>query len=185
MPAASSSALYQGVVVHKRIRPITHALRCRVFTLLLDCDELQTLDRRLRFFSYNRFNLCSLYDGDHGDGTPLHLYLRNIAVQSGQDDIDRFMMLCYPRMLGVGFNPITVYFGLDPGGRPKLIVCEVNNTFGERKSYVIPVDEASTGATVSQSCRKTFYVSPFNSVHGRYSFHLTPLGRDITVGVAL
>lgn len=118
MPAASASALYEGVVTHKRLRPIQHALRYRVFSLLLDCEELPVLDRRLRLFSYNRFNLCSLYDGDHGDGTPLLSYLRSIAARSGQTEIDRFLMLCYPRMLGYGFNPITVYLGWTQAGVP-------------------------------------------------------------------
>lgn len=185
MSVASASALYEGVVVHKRVRPVQHALRYRVFSLLLDCEELPDLDRRLRLFSYNRFNVFSLYDRDHGDGTALHSYLQAIAAQSGQDGIERFLMLCYPRMLGYGFNPVTVYFGMSAEGRPKLIIYEVNNTFGERKSYVIPVPEDAATSTVNQNCRKAFYVSPFNSVDGRYSFHLTPPGEEVTVGIAL
>lgn len=185
MSAASASALYEGVVVHKRVRPVQHALRYHVFSLLLDCEELPDLDRRLRLFSYNRFNVFSLYDRDHGDGTALHSYLRDVAAQSGQEKIERFLMLCYPRMLGYGFNPVTVYFGMSAEWRPKLIVYEVNNTFGERKSYAIPVPEDAAAGTVSQKCRKTFYVSPFNTVEGRYSFHVTPLGKEVTVGIAL
>lgn len=181
---AIGSALYEGVVVHKRVRPVQHALRYHVFSLLLDCDALADLDRRLRLFSYNRFNVLSLHDRDHGDGSALREYLRRVATQSGQD-IDRFLMLCYPRMLGYGFNPVTVYFGLGADARLKLIIYEVNNTFGERKSYAIPVAEDDAPGIISQGCRKTFYVSPFNAVDGRYQFHLTPLGDEITVGVAL
>jgi len=185
MSATCASALYDGVVTHKRLRPIQHVLRYRVFSLLLDCEQLPEFDRRLRLFSYNRFNLLSLYDNDHGDGTALRGYLQRIAAQSGQVGIKRFLMLCYPRVLGYGFNPVTVYFGMDAEARPKLIVYEVNNTFGERKSYVIPVPEDAATNTVSQNCRKAFYVSPFNSVEGRYSFHVTPPGEEITIGIAL
>ncbi len=183
----TASAIYEGVVVHKRVRPIQHALRYNVFSLLLDCDELPDLDRRIRLLSYNRFNVCSLYDADHGDGTPLPGYLREIAAQSGVAGIERFLMLCYPRMLGYGFNPVTVYFGVNAHGDTRLIIYEVNNTFGERQTYVVPVGNPDKGgsATVSQSCQKTFYVSPFNSVDGRYTFHVTPLGDDITIGIAL
>lgn len=184
MAARPASALYEGAVVHKRLRPVQHALRYNVFSLLLDVDELPELHRRLRLFSYNRFNVLSLYDRDHGDGGRLRDYVKGVAAKSGLR-IDRVLMLCYPRMLGYGFNPVTVYFGLGADGSPKLIVYEVNNTFGERKSYAIPVgDDAGTG-TVSQTCRKSFYVSPFNAVEGRYRFHLTPPGEEITVGVAL
>jgi DUF1365 family protein len=184
MPPNATSALYEGIVVHKRLRPVHHALRYHVFSLLLDCEALPDLDRRLRLFSYNRFNLLSLYDRDHGDGSSLSHYLQGIAAKSGQE-IDRFLMLCYPRMLGYGFNPVTVYFGLDADGRAKLNIYEVNNTFGERKSYVIPVAADATAGTISQTCRKSFYVSPFNAVEGHYSFNLTTPGKEITVGIAL
>lgn len=181
----SASALYNGVVVHKRVRPVQHALRYHVFSLLIDCDELPDLDRRLRLFSYNRFNVCSLHDSNHGDGTPIAVYLRGIADQSGVAGIERFLMLCYPRVLGYGFNPVTVYFGLNASGTPALIVYEVNNTFGERQTYVVPVRPGGGAETLHQSCGKTFYVSPFNSVDGRYSFHVTPLEDEITIGIAL
>jgi len=180
-----TSALYNGVVVHKRVRPVMHSLRYHVFSLLIDCDDLPGLGRRLHLFSYNRLNLCSLHDADHGDGTPIAAYLRQISAQSGVDGIERFMMLCYPRVLGYVFNPVTVYFGVNAGNEPLLIVYEVNNTFGERQTYVVPVEQDKPAGTVHQSCAKAFYVSPFNSVDGRYSFHVTPLGEDITVGIAL
>lgn len=181
----SASALYNGVVVHKRVRPVQHALRYHVFSLLIDCDELNDLDRRLRLFSYNRFNICSLHDSNHGDGTPIATYLKGIADQSGVRGIERFLMLCYPRVLGYVFNPVTIYFGMDASDNPALIVYEVNNTFGERQTYVVPVGQDAQSDTLHQSCGKEFYVSPFNSVDGRYSFHITPLDDLITVGIAL
>ncbi|MEM8744809.1 MAG: DUF1365 domain-containing protein [Pseudomonadota bacterium] len=182
----AESGLFLGSVVHKRLRPRHHALSYKVFSCLFDCDELDALDSRLRLFSYNRFNLFSLRDSDHTDGRSLDGHLREIADQSGHGDkISRFMMLCYPRVLGYAFNPLTVYFGLDDEEQVRLVIYEVNNTFGERKTYVLPAEPDADGL-VNQECRKRFYVSPFNAVEGRYSFHATPLsGDELTVGVAL
>ena len=69
MSAASASALYVGAVMHQRLRPARHRLRYRMFSLLVDLDELPALARRLRLFSLDRFNVFSVHQGDHGDGT--------------------------------------------------------------------------------------------------------------------
>ena len=181
----ASEALYIGTVVHRRMRPVTHKLRYSVFAVLFDCDRLEGLDRRNRLLSYNRFNLFSLYDRDHGDGTKLDNYLKRIATSAGKaGEVSRFVMLCYPRILGYVFNPLTVYFGLDANDRVRLVIYEVNNTFGERMSYVLPAEPDENGM-IAQSCRKRLRVSPFNDDTGKYSFHASSPYEDLTVGVAL
>ncbi len=64
-------AVYVGDVVHKRARPKRHSLRYRVFSMLVDLDQLEALDQKLRFFSLNRINLVSFVTRDFGprDGT--------------------------------------------------------------------------------------------------------------------
>ena len=177
--------LYIGQVVHKRLTPRRHALRYTVFSCLFDVQRLDALAHRLKLFSYNRPNLFSLFDRDHTGGESLAEHLAAVAQTSGfGSQISRFMMLCYPRVLGYAFNPLTVYFGLDADDQVRLVIYEVTNTFGERKSYVLPAEPDAAGL-VSQACRKRLYVSPFNAVEGRYSFHATPFGDDLTVGVAL
>jgi len=179
-------AVYDGLVVHKRLRPRLHALRYKVFSLLLDVSHLDEAAKRLKLFSHNSLNLVSIHDGDYGDGSPLPDYLRGIAEQSGYgDEIARFRMLCYPRILGYAFNPLTVYFGLDREDRTRLLIYEVSNTFGERKTYVLPAATDTDREIIAQSCRKRFYVSPFNTSEGRYRFHVTAPRDALTVGVAL
>lgn len=180
------SALYFGEVVHARLRPIPHALKYKVFSLLFDLSNLDALERRLKLFSRNRFNLLSLYDQDFGNGdADLLAYLKDIAAQSEiEATITRFSMLAYPRILGFAFNPLTVYFGYDAHDRVCLVIYEVNNTFGERKSYVLPAFPDADGL-IWQQCPKQLYVSPFNAVDGTYSFHITPLEEQLTIGVAL
>lgn len=183
--SAVREAIYAGHVVHKRLAPRIHALRYSVFSCLFDVSRLDELDRRLHLFSLNRFNLFSLHERDHLDGGALALTLHDIAGKAGQGArIARFMMLCYPRVLGYAFNPLTVYYGLSADGAVRLVIYEVRNTFGGRKTYVLPAEPDARGL-VSQSCRKRLYVSPFNAVEGRYSFHVTPPGEELTVGVAL
>lgn len=182
---AVSEGLYIGTVVHKRLRPIEHGLSYRVFSCLFDCSRLDALDERMRLFSYNRFNLFSLFDRDHTNGDGLQEYLERIAKKSGHGgSIKRFMMLCYPRVLGYVFNPLTVYYGLDADDEIRLIIYEVRNTFGGKQTYVIPA-APKDGSTIFQRCRKRFYVSPYNNADGLYSFHATLPAEEVTLGVAL
>jgi len=62
-----TSAIYNGTVIHKRFKPKTHFFRYSVFSLLIDLSELNHLDQTIKIFSYNKFNLISFYEKDHGD----------------------------------------------------------------------------------------------------------------------
>lgn len=179
----AESCLYHGEVVHRRLNPLRHELRYRVFNLLADVDRLEELARGLRLFSYNRFNLFSIKDRNHGpgDGTPVreHAWSLVRAAESGEA-VRRIFMFCYPSVLGYVFNPLTVYYGMDEEGRLRLMIYEVNNTFGGRHSYVLPVD-----GRMAQSAPKHFFVSPFNAVEGHYTFNFTAPEERMALGVAL
>ena len=113
--------LYLGSVFHRRFAPKAHYFRYRLCWLLIDLDELATLDNRLWLFSHNRANLFSLHDRDHGDGgaTPLRAAGREAASPTTAIDIDggAVQLLCMPRTLGVGFNPLSVYWCYRRDGR--------------------------------------------------------------------
>ena len=72
----------------------------------------------------------------------MNLSGRSSGQPSKGDAVKRVFMFCYPRVLGYVFNPLTVYYGVDSSDRLCLMIYEVNNTFGERHCYVIPVDES-------------------------------------------
>jgi DUF1365 family protein len=183
LPAA---AIYTGQVVHQRQRPRRHHLSYRVFSMLVDLDQLPGLDARLRLFSHNRFNLFSFHERDHGDGSAVRLVdqVRGLLDKAGLGLFGaRIMLLGYPRMLGYVFNPLSVYYCLDDQERIGVVIYEVNNTFGQRKSYVLPV--VHDAPEIFQRCAKTLSVSPFNTGRGRYSFHLRAPGDTIGVGVFL
>lgn len=182
---APASCLYLGQVVHRRVRPRDHLLRYRVFCLYADLDELPALDRGLRWFSYNRRGVFSFHDRDHGDGTAgglrgwieHHLARAGIALDGGP-----VRVLCYPRLLGFVFNPLSVYFCHHRSGALAAIVYEVHNTFGQRHSYLIPVAD-DAGAVISQACDKAFYVSPFIATAGTYRFRVVPPGERLAIAI--
>ena len=70
-----NSAIYNGQVIHKRFRPKIHSFKYNVFSLLIDLSELEMLDKQVNFFSYNKLNLISFYDKDHGERDGLHAML--------------------------------------------------------------------------------------------------------------
>ena len=178
------SALYTGIVTHLRRRPRRHDLRYRVMQGLFDLDELPTLGGKLRLFGYNRAAPISFHDKDHGDGSGelrgwVEAQLRSAGFTG---DWGAVRVLCMPRMLGFVFNPISVYFCHEPGGRLAAILYEVNNTFGQRHAYVLPADDAA--GPVRQRCDKAFYVSPFMPMDLRYQFRIVPPGAHVAVEVA-
>jgi DUF1365 family protein len=177
------SSIFEGRVFHKRLRPRKHHLSYRVFSMLVDLDELPRLNCQLKLFSHNRFNLISFWDKDYGTGVggSLAQYVRKILRDSGRDLIDGSVkLLCYPRLFGYAFNPLSVYYCYDSAGMLKVIICEVNNTFGERHSYLINVDQGG-GIPVHHSCKKEFYVSPFMDMNATYHFHITSPANNLTV----
>jgi DUF1365 family protein len=171
----TNSALYRGSVMHLRLRPARHRLRYRVFSLLLDLDELPDLARRLRLFSLNRFNLFSLHERDHGAGAAqgLRAHVDAQLCAAGLETGGAIRLLTMPRILGHVFNPLSIYFCHRPDGPLQALLYEVNNTFGERHVYLIEVDPVRRkDETVVQSCAKRFHVSPFLALDMHYRFEI-------------
>jgi uncharacterized protein len=179
------SGLYPGTVVHTRLRPVRHRLRHRILMMLLDLDELPRLARTLPIFSLDRFNLVGFYAKDHlaGDATPLRVQVERLLGRAGISlDGGAIRILCMPRVLGWVFNPLSVFFCHGPDGALRAVLYEVNNTFGERHSYLIPVTDPDTGI-LRQSCEKQFFVSPFMDMAMRYHFRVAVPGERASVAI--
>lgn len=175
------SAIYEGVVTHTRLSPARHSFRYRVFSLLLDLDEIEGLASRSRMFAHNRWGAISFHDKDHGDGRPLREWIRAKLAGAGIEASGRVEVLCYPRLWGFVFNPLSEWFCYRADGTLAAIVHEVHNTFGERHAYVLPAN--TNGKTVRQSCAKEFNVSPFLSMDCAYRFAITPPGDRVAVAI--
>jgi uncharacterized protein len=182
-----AAALYFGAVMHARLKPVGHRFSYRVMSLLIDLDRLDDADRKSALFAVNRAALYSFHEADHGDrdGSPLRAYAQARAAEHGVDLTDgRVLLLCYPRLFGYTFNPLSVYFCYRADGRLALIIYEVRNTFGEIHAYVLPVKpgEASC-AGIRQTQHKLFYVSPFIDMAMRYHFHISPPGEHVRLRI--
>ncbi len=179
---AAAAALYVGEVMHQRMKPFGHRFQYRVFSLLVDLDRLAEADKLSALFSVNARNLVTFYEKDHcDDGTSLRSYADRLLADAGLAvPASRILLVCYPRILGYVFNPISVYYAYDTDQRLVAAIYEVRNTFGERHTYVCPVSDGEmTDSGLRQTCDKVFHVSPFIPMPMRYHFRMLPPGREI------
>jgi hypothetical protein len=179
------SGLYVGSVAHSRLKPVRHRLRYRMPALLLDLDELPRLAAGLRLFSVDRFNLWGFYGRDHLAGTdrPLRAQVEAELAQAGLSfELGAIRLLCMPRVLGGVFNPLSLFFCHGMDGALRAVLYEVNNTFGQRHRYILPITDPGS-AVHRQACRKDFPVSPFLDMALEYRFRLAPPGSRVTVAI--
>ena len=169
---ALKSLIFEGQVIHKRYHQKKHQFLYNVFNMLIDIDDLKNLDKKLWFFSVNKFNFFSFYEKDHGmkDGTAVKNWISDIISKSDFDintDNLKIYCLCYPRILGYVFNPITIW-SLYEKDKLKILIYEVRNTFGEDHSYVFVLD--SEKQKLNHTRKKIFHVSPFIDLNAVYNF---------------
>lgn len=182
-----ASALYVGRVTHQRVRTVDHRLSYRVFMLLLDLDQVEAVRSRLSLLGRGRFGLMSWRSvdfGDHSD-TPLRAQIEAHLAAAGIDlDGGPIRLLTMPRILGYGFNPISVYFCHRPDGTLGVLLYEVSNTFGQRHTYLV-AQPADGAGLIRQTAEKAFFVSPFMDMGLTYDFVVRPPGEAVSVVVAV
>jgi DUF1365 family protein len=157
------NALYECEVTHVRTTPLRNEFRYGGYLWLIDLDDLPRIP--WPFASLARFRAQ-----DHLSGAPGSLRAELDAYLAGQG-VDlrggRVLMLTAARVLGYGFNPLTVYWCFVPGDsrhpepQPACVVAEVHNTYGGRHCYLVRTDARGRAET-----EKDFYVSPFEPATG-------------------
>jgi len=168
-----NSYIYNGNVIHKRFKPKEHFFKYKVFSLFIDLSELNELNESLKFFSLNKFNLISFYEKDHGerDGSSLLDWVKNnLTSNKINTDNIKVKLLCYPRILGYVFNPLSIFFIYDKNENLISILYEVKNTFGEQHTYVFKVQ--GDNKLIQNNCSKKFHVSPFIEMDCNYFFRI-------------
>jgi DUF1365 family protein len=172
-------------VAHTRLRPFRRRFHYPVCSLLLDLDELPHLDRTLQLFSHDRWNCFSFFTRDYGpaDGSSLqgwfedHLQRAGLPLTGGSVRI-----LCFPRLFGFAFNSLSAWMYHDTTGHLRAVLYEIRNPFGQRHSYLFPVDAPVAGDfTVTHHCRKAFFISPRVPMDVSYDFTLRVVGSTVAV----
>ena len=177
-----NSSIYNGTVIHKRFKPKKHFFRYSVFSLFIDLSELNQLDNSIKFFSFNKFNLISFFEKDHGDrdGSSLIEWVKkNLNENNISSENIKIKLLCYPRILGYVFNPLSVFFIYNSKNKLISILYEVKNTFGEQHTYIFKVEDDLN--LFQHNCSKKFHVSPFIEMNCNYFFRILKPGENISV----
>ena len=175
------SCLYNGSVVHKRFKPKAHFFKYKVFSLYINLKEINKINKQIPFFSYNKFNLISFYDKDHGDrdGTSLNIWVKKKLERAGiKKDINNIYLLCYPRIFGYVFNPLSIFFVFNKSSSLIAILYEVKNTFGEQHTYIFKTKDSNL---IKNHCYKKFHVSPFMDLNSTYNFKILKPGKKLSI----
>ena len=175
-----NSNIYNGHVIHTRFKPVKHFLKYKTFSLFIDLDELELLDKKFKIFSFNKFNIFSFHNKDHGERNGKSLkewVLYNLKKFRIEKNINRIKLLCYPRIFGYVFNPLSIFYCYE-NNILKAVFYEVKNTFNEQHTYIFKIKDDKN---IQQSCKKKFYVSPFMDKKTFYNFELKPPGDKLSV----
>ena len=175
-----NSCIYNGEVNHTRFKPVKHFLNYKTFSLFIDLDEIEQLDKSISIFSHNKFNIFSFYNKDHGDrdGSCLKKWvISNLKKYKIEGNISKIKILCYPRIFGYVFNPLSIIYCYE-NEKLKSIFYEVKNTFNEQHTYIFKIKD---GEEIKQKCKKKFYVSPFMDMETFYNFKLINPNQRLSV----
>ncbi len=178
------SCIYTGNVIHKRFKPKKHFFKYKVFSLFLDLSEIKLISKENLFFSYNKFNLISFFDKDHGERDDSNLkdwVIKNLKQRDIETNNIKIKLLCYPRILGYVFNPLSIFFIYDKSSSLVAIFYEVKNTFGEQHTYFFKIEKNTK--LVENNCKKKFFVSPFMDLESNYYFKI--LYPDDTLSIVI
>jgi DUF1365 family protein len=182
--ATLSSAVYEGVVRHRRYLPRPHAFSYRIAQLYLDLDELEQVFAGRLLWSLERPNLAQFRRADYLGPTdlPLTEAVRQCAARElGRRPLGPIRLLTHLRYGGYLFNPVSFYYCHDEAGRLDCIVAEITNTpWQERHAYVLQARQG-TERTLRFDFPKRFHVSPFLPMDCDYAWRFTPPGEDLLV----
>lgn len=181
------SGIYTGWVRHRRLKPVEHSFRNRIYLMYLDLDELDSVYEGRWCWSTRRPALARFHRADHlGDPTqPLGESIRNFVAEQGHPRPEGpIRLLTHLRYFGFVMNPVSFYYCFNRAGTDwETVVAEVNNTpWGERHCYVISRKQLEANGD-DQLMQKVFHVSPFMPLDMQYGWKLTEPQQKLTVHI--
>ncbi|WP_083392636.1 DUF1365 domain-containing protein [Rhodobacter xanthinilyticus] len=172
-------------VTHARRGPLRHGFRTTADHLLFAPEAL----RPPRLMGHNRFNLFAFHDSDHGGprgaGRGAGWAWEQFAAAGYAPAPGRVLaLLTQPRFLGFWFAPVSFWMLLE-GDALCAVIAEVNNTFGQRHSYLLlPPSPGPITAATALHARKVFHVSPFQDIAGGYRFNFALSPERVAIRIA-
>jgi DUF1365 family protein len=168
------AAIHFGKVIHHRFSP-NNRFEYGTFYLRIPMRSRRLSPNLLKRqgIGDNRFGWISFYDKDYGGKNLQSLdWIEHILKAHGCEDVDGEIWLhTFPRVLGFIFNPVSFWFCHQVNGDLKAIIAEVNNTFGERHTYLLKsLNHKAMHWGQELIAQKVFHVSPFFDVVGSYRF---------------
>ena len=167
-----NTKLYSTTVVHQRFSDFKNIFKYSVFSMCIDYDELITLTKKIKIFSYNKFNIFSYNEKDHGyrDGRSLREFVeKNLVENNFFFESLNIQIICFPRIFGYVFNPLSIIYCYDKSNLVAVFY-EVKNTSNEQHTYFFASKEKKNITEYYHQCNKNFYVSPFIGMKALYKF---------------
>lgn len=187
MSAARHSAVYEGMVWHRRHAPKSHAFSYRMAQVYLDLDELDEVFDSRWLWSNDRPNLAEFRRSDYLAPTDMPLaeaVRQRVQQATGRRPLGPVRLLAHLRYAGLVFNPVSFYYCYAENGETlDCIVAEITNTpWRERHSYVLPRESArESGSLLRWDFPKAFHVSPFMSMERHYDWRFSVPQEDLHV----
>lgn len=160
-----------GQIRHRRLAPVQHGFCYRGFFVSGPAEDLSEASQGSWLFGVNRRALLSVHGKDHGTGPDPMTWLHELLAQADISDVAKIRFEGFPRVLGYAFKPVSFWYCESAGGETRAVIAEVNNTFGERHTYLL-ADPAGRAIAPGQilTAKKQFHVSPFFPITGEYRF---------------
>lgn len=186
------SCLYEGIVRHRRLEPVEHSFRYRLFLVYVDLAELDSLFGMRGVWSTRWPAVARFRRADYlGDpARSLDDCVRELVEQhTGSRPLGPIGLLTSFRYFGFEMNPVSFYYCFDDSGnRVQTVVAEVNNTpWNDKHCYVLDfanVPDAEDCAAIHR-CEhpKEFHVSPFMRMDMDYHWRVTKPDERLTVAI--
>jgi uncharacterized protein len=182
-----ASAIYEGVVRHRRLAPHPHVFDYKMAQLYLDLDEVDRAFQQRWLWSSEQRNVAQFRRNDYLGPVELSLteaVRQRVEQATGQRPMGPIRLLTHLRYFGYVFNPVSFYYCYAEDGETLVcIVAEITNMpWRERHAYVLPVEAAqSHGRALHWTFPKSFHVSPFMPMSREYEWRFTIPSDDLHV----